>query len=102
MENTKTLKLTKPIHVNGDELKEIPYCFEEMTARDRLQISIEMAAEGIPLTAVEEFDNSYHLFLFAKAAEIASNKKITSADILRISAKDAKTAGALARDFFYL
>lgn len=102
MENTKTLKLTKPIHINGDEVKEIPYCFEEMTARDKLRITAEMAAEGVPVTSAEEFDGSYHLFLFAKAAEIASDKKITTGDILRMSAKDAQMAGALARGFFYL
>lgn len=102
MQNTKVLPLTKPIFINGEEVKEIPYCFEEMTARDKLRIPAEMAAEGIPISTAEEFDGGYHLFLFAKAAEIASDKKITSGDILRMSAKDAQTAGALARNFFYV
>ena len=102
MKNTKVLELTTPIMVNGEELKEIPYCFDEMTAMDKLKVQREMVSFGLSPVTAEEFDAGYQLFLFARAAEIASDNKITAADILRMSAKDAQKAGALARDFFFL
>lgn len=102
MQNAKTFKLSTPIYLDGKETSEIPYNFDAMTARDKLSVTTEMIAAGFPETSAEELDPVYHLFLFIKAAEIASDKKVSAGDILRFSAKDSQKAGALARDFFYL
>ena len=101
-ENKQVLKLNRPILVNGEMVAEIPYNFDALTARDKLQVVFDMRQAGFAMNTVEEFDPAYHLFLFAKAAEIASGGEITASDLMRISAKDGKSAGELARDFFYL
>ena len=98
----EVLKLTRPLMVDGKEVTEIPYDFEAMTARDKLAVTAEMAAAGVPQSTVEDIDPSYQLVLFAKAVEVASAGKVSVADVLRISAKDAQCAGALARSFFYM
>lgn len=96
----EVLKLSKPIKIDGKEVNEIPYDFENMTAKDKIEASKEMKAAGIPPT-VAELDTDYHLYLFAAAAKKA-DPKIDTSDIMRISAKDADKAATLARNFFYL
>lgn len=96
------LKLSRPLMVDGEELQELPYDFDKMTARDKLMVSTEMAAAGLPQTTVEDVDPAYQLVLFAKAVEVASGGKIAVPDVLRISAKDAQRGGSLVRGFFYL
>lgn len=98
----ESLKLAKPIDVNGEKVAELPYDFDAMTAADKLAVSREMAANGYALATSEEFDPVYHSFLFAKSVEAASGGKITVQDVLRISAKDMKKGGVFARSFFYL
>lgn len=98
----KTLELKKPLLVNGEELTEIPYDFESMTVGNKLAVTKNMASAGFTMTQVEEFDPVYHLFLFAKAVEVATREQIATADVLRMSARDGQEAGALARSFFYL
>lgn len=99
---TKILKLRKPLMVNGEEITEIPYDFESMTVGNKLMVTKNMTAAGYAMTQMEEFDPVYHLFLFAKAVEVATKEKIVTTDVLRMSALDGKEAGALARSFFYL
>ncbi len=99
---TKALKLKKPLMINGEEVTEIPYDFEGMTVGNKLMVTKNMTDAGYTMTQVEEFDPVYHLFLFAKAAEVATKGKIVTTDILRMSARDGQAAGALARSFFYL
>lgn len=96
------LKLKKPLMVNGEEVTEIPYDFEGMTVGNKLMVTKNMTDAGYTMTQMEELDPVYHLFLFAKAAEVATKGKIVTTDILRMSARDGQAAGALARSFFYL
>lgn len=96
----KALKLTKPIMVDGKEVKELPYDLENLTARDKLNASKYMRADGIAPT-VEELDSIYHLYIFAEAVKKVDSK-IDTADVLRMSAKDSSKAAALVRNFFYL
>lgn len=98
----KILKLKKPLMVNGEEVTEIPYDFERMTVGNKLMVTKNMTDAGYTMTQVEEFDPVYHLFLFAKAVEVATEGQIVTTDVLRMSARDGKEAGALARSFFYL
>lgn len=101
-EQDNVFKLSRPLMVDGEELNEIPYDFERMTARDKLMVTVEMAAAGLPQSTVEDVDPAYQLILFAKAVEVASGGKIAVPDVLRISAKDAQRGSSLARSFFYL
>lgn len=97
---TEVFKLSKPIMINGAEVKELPYDFENMTARDKLNASKKMKTAGIP-NNVESIDGDYHMYLFAEAV-CKADSSIDTADILRMSAKDAGKAGGLAWNFFYL
>lgn len=100
----EVLKLSKPLKIStadGDiELKELPYDFESMTARDKLNAGKKMRTAGYAPN-VEELDSDYHLFLFAEAVSKADSR-IDLTDVMRISAKDAQKASSLARSFFYL
>lgn len=97
-----TLPLTKKIHVDGKEVDNLQYDFEAMTAQDLIDTNKEMQRLGITTSTLEELDPTYHLCLFAKAAQKASSGKVVLEDVLRLSAKDAKKAGENARRFFYL
>lgn len=101
-EQDNVFKLSRPLMVDGEKLQELPYDFEKMTARDKLMVTVEMAAAGLPQSTVEDVDPAYQLILFAKAVEVASGGKIAVPDVLRISAKDAQRGSSLARSFFYL
>lgn len=96
----KVLKLSKAIKINGNEVKELPYDFENMTAKDKINASRKMKEVGLPVT-IEETDPDYHFYLFAEAV-VKADSNITTEDVMRISAKDAQRAAAMARDFFYL
>lgn len=98
----ETLKLTRPIFVNGEEVSEVAYDFDALTAADKLSVTPEMLQFGFSMGSVEEYDANYHFFLFAKAAERASGGKVTAADLLRLSARDGAAAGRLAKAFFFL
>ncbi|MGE5631707.1 MAG: hypothetical protein ACM3TR_11495 [Caulobacteraceae bacterium] len=95
-----TFKLTKAIMIDGKEVNELPYNFEDMTARDKLNASKKLKNDG-NIISIEETDPDYHLYLFAEAVAKADSK-IDTADVLRMSAKDAQRAAVKARSFFYL
>lgn len=83
----KVLTLKTPLMVDGEELKELPYDFEAMTAGSLLRIAGDMAATGHSRTTVQEYDSDYHFFLFAQAVELATKGKVSTPDVLRLSAK---------------
>lgn len=98
--NTQVLILRKPIMINGEEVKELTYDFDSMTARDKLNVGKRIKADGIPVS-VEEIDTDYHMYLFAGAV-VKANPDIDVSDVLRLSAKDIQKGAALARSFFYM
>lgn len=102
VKQAEVLKLTRPIYINGEEVSEIAYDFDALTAADKLSVTPEMLQLGFQMGSIEEYDSNYHFFLFAKAAERASGGKVTAADLLRLSAKDCTAAGRLAKSFFFL
>jgi hypothetical protein len=103
MEKKNVLILSKPLKVSTAdqdiEIKELEYDFENMTAKDKINVGKRIKADGIPVS-VEEIDTDYHFYLFAAAVSKA-NPAIDISDVLRISAKDAREGARLARDFFY-
>lgn len=86
--------------INGKEVSEIPYDFENMTAQDKINAGKKYVRDG-NVVSVQELDPSYHMYIFAEAA-IKANSEIDITDVLRISAKDSSKAESLVRDFFYL
>jgi len=94
------LILTKPVDINGEKVSELPYNFEDMTARDKAEATRAFKKSG-NVVQVQELDPDYHLFLFAAAVRKA-NPSIEIEDVLRISAKDAAKAESLVRDFFFV
>ncbi len=99
MENQK-LALRTPIMINGEEVKELKYDFESMTARDKANVGKRIKQDGIPVS-VEELDTDYHMYLFAGAV-VKANPEMDMSDVMRLSAKDVQKGAALARNFFYL
>ncbi len=96
----EVLKLSKPININGEEVKELKYNFEDMTARDKAEATKAYKKDG-NVVSVQELDPEYHLYLFAAAVK-KENTSIETEDVLRISAKDSVRAEGLVRDFFFL
>lgn len=94
-----TLKLNKPVDINGNSVTELPYNFEDLTARDKAEATKAFKKSG-NVVQVQELDPDYHLYLFAAAVKKADSS-VEIEDVLRISAKDASKAEALARDFFF-
>ena len=101
MEGSGVLKLSKPIMINNQEVTELPYDFESMNTRDKLNAGKKMKAAQIPVSNIEEIDSDYHIFLFAEAV-CKANPEIDTTDIMRLSARDAQKGASLARSFFYL
>jgi hypothetical protein len=95
-----TLKLSKPIDINGEKVSELSYDFENMTARDKAEATKAFKKAG-NMVMVQELDSDYHLYLFAAAVR-KENPSIEVEDILRMSAKDAVKAEAAVRDFFFI
>lgn len=89
----ETLKLKKPVMIDGAEVTEIKYDLESLTGND-LEVALQdMKKKGIQVGAIE-IDPSYHMALFAHAAGIAYE------DVKRMGAKDCKNAIAVVRSFF--
>ncbi len=97
MEN---FKLNKPIDINGAQVTELKYDFEEMTAKDKLEAGKRMKNAGCQVS-VDSLDPDYHVYLFAAAVHKA-DPSIDYPDVLRMSARDAVRAGELAQRFFFL
>lgn len=101
----ETLKLSKSFKANGEEITEINYDLENMTARDKLAAGKLMRKSGTGFTTVEEIDPEYHFYLFAAAVEKAysnSENKISAEDLLNMNARDMAKACDTVRNFFYL
>lgn len=94
------LKLRKPIKINGKEVTEISYDFDNFTAKDKMNAGKKYKKDG-GIISVEELDPDYHLYVFAEAAAKV-DKSIDITDILRLNAKDSTRAESLVRDFFFL
>lgn len=96
----EVLTLSKPIDINGEQIKELKYNFEDMTARDKGNATREYKRAG-NVVSVQELDPDYHIYLFAAAVK-KENPSIEIDDVLRISARDASKAEGLVRDFFFI
>ena len=98
--SVEKLVLTKPIDINGEKVAELPYNFEDMTARDKAAATKEFKKAG-NMVLVQELDSDYHLYIFAAAVRKAE-PTFEIEDVLRISFKDAVAAEGLVRSFFFI
>lgn len=94
------LMLQKPIMINGNEVSELSYNLEEMSARDKAEATKAFKKAG-NMIMVQELDADYHLYLFAAAVKKVDSS-IEVEDVLRMSAKDSVKAEAAVRDFFFI
>lgn len=94
------LMLKKPLKVNGNEIKELPYDFENLTAKDKLNAGKKFKTAGFS-GSLQELDPDYHFFIFVEAVAKADSS-ITEQDLNRMSMQDTVTASSLVRNFFFL
>ena len=87
------LELSKPILIDGEMKKIIPYDLEKLTGTDLDAALQEVKRNGITVGAIE-LDPSYHMAVFAQAAGISYE------DMKRMGAKDCKKAIVAVRGFF--
>lgn len=87
------LKLKKPVEINGELTKEIPYDLESLTGNDISDAIKMLASRGIMVTLTET-DSNYHAAIFAISTGLDFS------DIQNLSAKDYQKACNIVRDFF--
>lgn len=92
------LVLKKSIMINGAEVKEIKYDFENMTLKDMCEAEKRMTGNGQVSTTLEEMNYSWHSYVFAAAA-VKSNPGTDISDYMRLEGTDALKAKRMARNF---
>ena len=96
------ITLRKPLLVNGFEMKEIEYDFEEITSQLFAQADSKKmqaaASKSGNMAGAAELDYSFHLYL-GFAAVIAVNQSITMEDLERIKGPDLKEVMKIGRNF---
>ena len=95
----KILKLTKPILLDGQEVRELPYDFDALTAADIHETSRYLKSNGVAVPLSPAVDVDFQLGLFARAVA-AAGTEFYFADALRLHALDAMTAATLTQIFF--
>ena len=88
-----TLVLKKPVEINGELVKEIPYNLDDLTGQD-IADTIKMLGRNGIVVVMSETDSNYHAGIFATASGLDYN------DVKKLSAKDYNKACNLVRDFF--
>ena len=91
--------MRKPLLLDGKNVRELPYNFDELTAQDLIDADKDRAEENNSIVYVQTIDITSLLCLFAKAVAYKA-ENCTMSDIKRLSALDAQAAVALARRFF--
>lgn len=87
------LKLSKPVLIDGEEKKEIPYDFEELNG-GVIENAMKSMQKKSYVPTVQELDPVLQAHIFAEAAGIDYE------DVKRLKAKDYMKATGLVRDFF--
>lgn len=88
-----TLELTKATEINGETVTSIDYDLESLTGKDSAQAIADLSKKGI-IVAMTEFDQNYHVAMFAIAAGLSIE------DVQRLCVKDYQKACNAVRDFF--
>lgn len=93
----RTLKLSTPLKVDGQERTALEYDLDVLTGRDLQEISRKLKLDGVSVSlAALDFD--FELAVFCRAVTKLDDS-ITQADLLRMGARDTMQATGLARTF---
>lgn len=92
------LKLKNPIKINGEEVNEVTYDFEALTPDDMGEAEKRMIQNKKTPAQIEEFNYTWHSYLFAAAA-VKANPQNDVSDYRRLQGSDAVAARKLARNF---
>lgn len=92
------LRLCHPIYINDAEVKEIKFDFEQITLKDRINIT-KASYAGAACCTPAEFDTIEHAncFAFAAAKSMPGSDPM---DFMRLRGKDMLNAIEAARLFF--
>lgn len=91
---TGTLKLKRPISIDGKETNEIKYDFDKLTGMDIEEVFKEATRSGYMVSASYELDPIIGGRMFAKASDLDFS------DVSRLKLKDYTEAANIARAFF--
>ena len=89
----ETLKLRKPVMIDGEKKAELTYDLDALTGQQLETAVRDVGRSGIQVGAIE-LDPCYHMAGFAQAAGIAYE------DVKRMGARDCREAIAKVRSFF--
>lgn len=89
----ETLKLRKPVMIDGEKKTEITYDLDALTGQQLETAVRDVGRAGVQVGAIE-LDPCYHMAVFAQAAGIAYE------DVKRMGARDCREAIAKVRSFF--
>ncbi len=93
IDGIKTVKLYKPITIDGKEVTELTLDFNKLTSADLDNIEAGLAAAGGAKHPVPSLSNAYNLRVAAKAAGINHN------ELKRLNAKDYTKLCLIAQNF---
>ncbi len=94
VDGIKTMKLYRPITIDGQEVAELTLDFNKLTAADLDNIEADMAAaSGGARHPVPALSNAFNLRVAARAAGVNYH------ELSRLSAKDATKLSLLAQNF---
>ena len=96
-EQENVLELKFPIMVNGEEVVQLEYDFDNLTAKDLHETSKYLKGIGISV-GFSAMDYDYQLVVFAKAVK-KKMRGVALNDLMRLKAADAMKATALTRNF---
>lgn len=88
-----TMKLKKPVKIDGEEKSEIKFDLDSLNGQQLEAAVRDVGRAGIQVGAIE-LDPCYHMAVFAQAAGISYE------DVKRMGAKDCRAAIAKVRSFF--
>lgn len=95
-----TIKLNKPIMINGKEVKELTYNTEKITAGQFCEAETYRFSAGgnKPVMTTYEFDHGLHLYL-GMMAIVAENPHIDIKDLERVTGYDMIKIASVGRNF---
>ena len=94
----QTIKLKKPLTVNGKEYKELSYDLDELTAYDMDRAGKLLKDDGSFVNIIE-LDAGYHFRIFCVAVT-KQHSDIDMTDLVRLNGRDFVRAVKAVRNFF--
>jgi len=93
------LELKNPIYINGEEIKQLSYDLEAITAKQFSKAEGNNLKSSGATGSAAEIDYGFHMYLGFEAI-IALNPHIDITDLERITGRDLRKVMNIGRDFF--